>query len=294
MTNVLRPLVSFLKGTTRPWIRRLKRLIPLSNSQWANLSLLKTLVQRDMEAKYKGSILGNLWPLLNQLSQLLIYTYIFSIVLKVKLSLRGMPEENTLVFGLWLFAGLIPWLAFSTGVMGAAGTVVSQTNLVKKVVFPLTLLPLVPTISAFMDSTFGIVLLITFVAFLKGTISASLWLLPVVWVPQFLLTAGIGFLTAALTVFIRDTPQTLGVVLNLWFYATPIIYPASMVPPGFEWWVFWVNPLTAISELYRDIILVGEITHWTEWGIATGISAAIFLIGYGCYQKLRPAFADVL
>ena len=297
MTSVLRPLKAFLKAgvnTIGQRISRLKPLVPLSEPQWTKLGLLKTLVQRDMEARYKGSILGNLWPLLNQLSQLLIYTYVFAIVLKVRLSLKGIPEDNPFVFGLWLFAGLLPWIAFSSGLIQASSSVINQPNLVKKVVFPLTLLPLVPVCVLFLESTFGLMALIAFVAFVRNAIHPTLLLLPLAWLPQLLLTAGLGFLTAALTVFIRDIPQTLGVLINLWFYATPLIYPADMIPQPFQRLVFFLNPMAAVGEMYRDVVLVGEVTHWSEWGVATGISAVIFLAGYWCYRKLRPAFADVL
>lgn len=297
MTSVLRPLKAFLKtgvNTIGQRISRLKPLVPLNEPQWTKLGLLKTLVQRDMEARYKGSILGNLWPLLNQLSQLLIYTYVFAIVLKVRLSLKGIPEDNPFVFGLWLFAGLLPWIAFSSGLIQASSSVINQPNLVKKVVFPLTLLPLVPVCVLFLESTFGLMALIAFVAFVRNAIHPTLLLLPLAWLPQLLLTAGLGFLTAALTVFIRDIPQTLGVLINLWFYATPLIYPADMIPQPFQRLVFFLNPMAAVGEMYRDVVLVGEVTHWSEWGVATGISAVIFLAGYWCYRKLRPAFADVL
>ena len=293
VTVVLRPLKMGLKMIGRQ-LARLKPLLPLSDPQWAKLSLLKTLVQRDLEARYKGSILGNLWPLLNQLSQLLIYTYVFAIVLQVKLSLRGMPEDNPLVFGLWLFAGLVPWLAFSTSLIQSSSTVIAQPNLVKKVVFPLTLLPLVPICVNFIESTFGLMALITFVAFISNVIHPTLLLLPLIWLPQLLLTAGLGFATAGLTVFIRDIPQTLLVLVNLWFYATPIIYPADMIPRPFQQLVFWLNPMATIGEMYRDVTLIGEVTHWSEWGVATGISAAVFVAGLWCYRKLSPAFADVL
>jgi lipopolysaccharide transport system permease protein len=246
-----------------------------------------------MEARYKGSVLGNLWPLLNQISQLLIYTYVFSIVLKVKLSLQGLPDNN-LTYGLWLFAGLLPWIAFSSGVIQAASSVIAQPNLVKKVVFPLTLLPLVPVLSLFLESTFGLMALILLVALTSQTIHTTLWLLPLVWLPQLLLTAGLGYIFAGLTVFLRDIPQTLGVILNLWFYVTPIIYPASIIPEQWRAWVFWLNPLTAISEVYRDLILVGEVTHWGELGVASVVSLLIFLGGLWVYKRIRPAFADVL
>jgi lipopolysaccharide transport system permease protein len=272
---------------------KLRRVLPVRDSWWAKLDLLRTLVRRDLEARYKGSILGNLWPLLNQLSQLLIYTYVFSIVLKVKLSLKGLPENN-FTFGLWLFAGLLPWMAFSNGLIQSASSVVVQPNLVKKVVFPLSLLPLVLVFSTFIETCFGLVALIFFVAIHSHTLHTTLALLPLVWIPQLLLTAGLGYFAAGLTVFFRDIPQTLGVILNIWFYATPIIYPASAIPEQWRFWVFWSNPMTAMTEVYRDIVLVGEIKHWGEWGVASLIAVLVFYCGLWCYRRLRPAFADVL
>lgn len=273
--------------------RKFRRWIPVSERQLAKFDLLRTLVRRDLEARYKGSILGNFWPLVNQLSQLIIYTYVFSIVLKVKLGLHGIPDNN-FTFGLWLFAGLLPWLSFTGGLTQAATSVIFQPNLVKKVVFPLNLLPLVPVLSAFIESAFGLVALIFFVALNTHTLHATLVLLPLIWATQFLLTAGLAYLAAGLTVFLRDIPQTLAVILNLWFYATPIIYPATAIPETFRFWVFWLNPIATISEIYRDIVLVGEIKHWGEWGVSSVISAIIFWLGIKVYQRLRPAFADVL
>jgi lipopolysaccharide transport system permease protein len=274
-------------------IARVRRWLPLSEGWWAKFDLLRTLVRRDLEVRYKGSVLGNLWPLLNQLSQLLIYTYVFSIVLNVKLSLKGLPA-NDATFGLWLFAGLLPWIAFSGGLNQATASVLSQPNLVKKVVFPLALLPLVPILSTFIESAFGLMILIVLVAVSSHTLHSTLGLLPLVWLPQLLFTAGLGYLAAGFTVFLRDIPQTLGVILNLWFYLTPITYPASVIPPQLRGWVFWLNPLAAIAEVYRDLVLVGEVQHWGEWGVASAVSVGVFWGGFWCYRRLRPAFADVL
>ncbi|MBF2025545.1 MAG: ABC transporter permease [Oscillatoriales cyanobacterium C42_A2020_001] len=257
------------------------------------LDLLKTLVQRDLEARYKGSILGNFWSLLNQLSQLLVYTYVFSVVLKVKLNLNGLPS-NSFTFGLWLFAGLIPWIAFTSGLTQASTAVISQPNLVKKLVFPLTLLPLVPVLSTFLESLFGLILLMTFVAFTSQTIHSTVCLLPLIWIPQLLFTAGLSYLVAGLTVFIRDIPQTVAILLNLWFYVTPIIYPSSAVPESFRFWVSWLNPLTSLVESYRDLVLLGEVRHLPEWGMFWGWALVVFYGGLAVYRRLRPAFADVL
>lgn len=268
-------------------------LLPVSEQWWAKLDLLRSLVRRDLDAKYKGSILGNLWPLLNQLSQLLIYTYVFSIVLRVKLSVRGLPDNN-ITFGLWLFAGLLPWTSFLNGFFPAATSVIAQQNLVKKVVFPLSLLPLVPVCSAFIESSLGLIVLILLVGTASQVVHSTLWLLPIVWLPQLLLTAGLGYLAAGLTVFLRDVPQTLALLTNLWFYATPIIYPASLIPEAWRGWIFWLNPMTAIVEGYRDLVLVGELRHGAELSVAALVSVVVFCLGLAVYRRLRPAFADVL
>lgn len=274
--------------------RWFRQPLPLAKKQWFKLELLALLVQRDLSARYKGSILGNLWPLLNQLSQLLIYTYVFSVVLQVKLSLPGRQEDSPVAFGLWLFAGLVPWIAVSSGIGQACTSVISQPNLVKKVVFPLSLLPLVPIGVAFLESTLGLMLLLVFVALLLGRVNLTLIFLPSAWLVQLLLTAGLSYWVAGLTVFLRDIPQIVIVGLNFWFYATPIIYPLHLIPKPFAKWVLWLNPMSAIVEMYRDAILVGRITHWGELAAALIVSSLIFATGVGIYRKLRPGFADVL
>lgn len=275
-------------------VKNLKRSLLVKPQLWTKLYLLRTLVQRDLEARYKGSILGNFWPLLNQLSQLLIYTYVFSIVMRVKLSLRGLPENNSLTFGLWLFAGLLPWIAFTNGLLQSSNSVVGNSNLVKKVVFPLSLLPLVPVLSTFVESTFGLMALIFLVAVTTKTIHITLWLLPLLWLTQILFTSGLAYIAAGLTVFLRDIPQTLAVILNIWLYLAPIVYPESLIPPQIRNWVFWLNPMATIAETYRGLVLVGEVKHWGEWAIASIISVVVFAGGFWVYKKLRPAFADVL
>jgi len=272
----------------------LNEKFPVLKTWRLKFDLLRMLVRRDLEARYKGSVLGNLWSIVNQLSQLLIYTYVFSIILKVKLSLKGLPEENSLVFGLWLFAGLLPWIAFTTGLTQAATSVVSQTNLVKKVVFPLALLPLVPVFSAFVESGFGLIILIIFVAFRIGTLHETLALLPLIWFPQLLFTIGLAYFTAALTVFFRDIPQTIMVLFNLWFYLTPIVYPLDVVPESVRDLVLWLNPIAAITQIYRDLILIGEVNHGGEWAVLTVISILTFYGGFWVYKRLRSGFADVL
>jgi lipopolysaccharide transport system permease protein len=161
-------------------------------------------------------------------------------------------------------------------------------------VFPLALLPLVPVLSAFVESTLGMMSLIVLVALTTKTIHFTLWLLPLIWIPQLLLTAGLSYLVAGLTVFLRDIPQTLVVLTNLWFYLTPIVYPITVIPEKFRQWVFWLNPMTSIAEIYRELILSGTVKHLGEWGIVSLFSLIVFYGGLSVYRRLRCAFADVL
>ncbi len=288
---------SFKRLTQMAWgqVKYLRLVVPFNESHWKKLDLLKTLVQRDLDTRYKGSMLGNVWGLVRQIAQLLIYTYVFSVVLNVKLSAQGLPGGNTnFTFGLWLFAGLLPWTTFNTGLIQAMRVVIQKPNLVTKVVFPLELLPLVPVLVAFLESTLGLMALTCFVALTGQVLHSTLFLLPLVWLPQLLLTVGLAYFTAGLTVFLRDIPQLFGIILNLWFYATPILYPAELIPEPIRTLVFWFNPLAAIVEMHRDVVLVGAISHWQVWAIATAVSSFVCLLGHLTYQKLRPAFADVL
>lgn len=277
-------------------IALLENRLPISRALWVKLELLKTLVQRDLAARYKGSLLGNGWTLVNQIAQLLIMTYVFSVVLKVKTPVPLNPMVNDqMTFGAWLFAGLVPWNAFVNGVLPTTMAVVNQPSLVKKVVFPLTLLPLVPICTAFVDSITGLVVLIAFWGITARDVSDVIFLLPLVWLPQLLLTAGIGYLVAGLTVFLRDIPQTMAVILNLMFYATPIMYPRDpkLIPEPFYSIILW-NPFSAIAEVYRDLILVGKVEHWSDWGYLYLVAIGFFWLGSSVYRRLSPAFADVL
>lgn len=276
-------------------VRTLGDWLPIQPEHLRKLELLINLVQRQLTAQYKGSVFGNLWPLLQQVAFILIYTYVFSVVLQVKLGDRGIPMENSKVgFGLWLFAGFLPWSVVTGGLNKACRAVISQKDLVQKVIFPIELLPLVPVLVAFIESTVGSIALIVMLTLLTQTIYPTFLLLPLVWIPLLLFTAGLGYFVAGLTVFLRDVPQTLTVILRLWFYATPILYPATLIPVSVRPWMLYLNPVAAIVGMHRDIILVGEINHWLEWSVATAISALLFAGGFYCYEKLRPAFADVI
>lgn len=271
-----------------------KTWLPLTQQQWFELNLFKSLVQRTLTERHKGSILGSLWTFINQLALLLIYTFVFSIVLKVRNNIPGLPEGSHLTFGIWLYSGLLPWLTFARGLNESTRSVITQANLVKKVVFPLYLLPIVPICAAFVESASGLLLLIAFVVLWTQKLYPTVFLLPLIWIPQLLFTAGLGYLTAGLTVFLRDIPQAISIILSLWFYMTPILYPVSLIPQPFQTWITWINPMAVTIQIHRELILIGTISHWGQWIWIFALSVLLFMGGLWCYEKLRSAFADVL
>jgi lipopolysaccharide transport system permease protein len=259
----------------------------------ALLDLLSMLLIRDLDARYKGSLLGKLWPLVTQASQIALYTYVFGVVLRVRVNIEGLPNTN-LAFGIWLFAGLLPWLAFTGGLAQAANSVIGHPNLVKKVVFPMSLLPIVPVLSSLVESSFGLVPLLALFALVTHQIHPTVLLLPLVWIVQIFFTLGFAYIVAGLTVYVRDVPQTLGIILNIWFYLTPIVYPPTAIPGRLRSIVFSINPMVAFIDAYRSLILVGRFDHWEEFARVTIFAIFVFTLGFSLYRRLQPAFADVL
>jgi lipopolysaccharide transport system permease protein len=259
----------------------------------ALLNLLGMLLVRDLDARYKGSLLGKLWPLVTQASQIALYTYVFGVVLRVQVNIEGLPGTK-LAFGIWLFAGLLPWLAFTGGVMQAANSVVGHPNLVKKVVFPLSLLPIVPVLSILVENSLGLIPLLALFVLVTHHIHLTVLLLPLVWIVQILFTLGFSYIVAGLTVYLKDVPQTVSIILNIWFYLTPIVYPRSLIPGKFRSLVFAINPMVAFIDAYRGLILAGRFDQWDEFVRTTIFSMLVFTVGFSLYRRLQPAFADVL
>ena len=164
----------------------------------------------------------------------------------------------------------------------------------KRLRLPLTLLPLVPVLSTFIESLLGLLVLIGVVVVTTHTLHITLALMPIIWLTQLLLTSGLGLFVACMSVFLRDVPKTLDVFMTIWFFLTPIVYPASMIPVAIRDWAFRLNPMAAITQLYRDVVISGEVSHWGEWGIASIVSLLVFFLGLRCYQKFSPVFADSL
>lgn len=248
--------------------------------------LLRELVRRDFQGRYAGSLLGFVWSFVQPLFLLGLYYFVFATVLKIRLESEG--TEN---FGLFLFAGLLPWMALQEGVSRGATAVTDNAVLVKKLTFPSEILVVAVALAGLLHETIAAVLFLGVVAALGELAPASLpWLL--VAVPlQGALTLGLGCLLASLNVLFRDIAQILGMVMMAWFFLTPIVYPLSQVPSSLRPWIA-ANPLTTLVSLYRLAFFGGEPVP--AWHLATLaiVSVAICVAGLALFRRLKPTFVD--
>jgi len=254
--------------------------------------LLGTLVRRDLESRYRGSLLGILLPLAVQLAQLLVFTYLFATIFKVRLAVPGVGNSG-LAYGLWLFAGLAGWNAMQAGVMGAATSITGRPNLVKRLVFPLAIVPLVPVCTALIESLAGFAVVIVLALVAAHTFHPTVLLVPLVIVIQLVLTAGLAYVAAAGTTLVRDLPQALGPLFMFAFYLTPIVYSPDRVPPAFRFAVTY-NPLAVIFNAYRSLILNGTLPPLRPLAFSAIAAAFIAYAGWRFFRHVRPLFGDVL
>ena len=251
-----------------------------------NLFLLQELVRRDFTSRYAGSMLGFLWSFLQPLWLLVLFSFVFSTVLKI--SPMGARTES---FGIFLFCGLLPWTAFHEGVMRASTAITEHANLVKKLNFPSELLSLAAVLAALVQEATAAILFAIILAFLGELSWFSLGWLAVALPIQVALTVGLGLSLGALQVFFRDIAQFLGMVLTGWFYFTPIVYPLAQVPQPYRGWIEW-NPMTALVEIYRGAFLgggPGSVTGLVRLGLMAVVALAV---GLWLFRRLKPSFAD--
>lgn len=256
---------------------------------WRNRSLIRAMVQRDVLVRYRGSIGDFLWTFLHPLLLMATYFFVFGIVLRTRFG----ADTSGSGYVLYFLAGMLPWLAFSEAVGRSPTVIIENGNLVKKLVFPVETLPVNLVLSGLITQVIGTALYITALAFGHGGIPASIAWLPVVLVPQILLTLGIAWTLAALGVFLRDLGQIMGFALTLLFFLTPICYPDTSLPTGVAP-VLTKNPIYILVRGYRLILLEGRAPYFPMTAKLWAVSIAAFLIGHALFYKLRKSFADVL
>jgi len=266
-------------------------LISLLGSLWRNRSLVAVLVKREVVGRYKGSVLGISWSLLNPLLMLIIYTFVFSVVFKARWGVN--TGESKTQFAIVLFVGMIVHGLFSEVINRAPALITSNVNFVKKVVFPLDILPSVAIGAALFHSLVSLgVLLVAFVVF-NGYLNWTAIFIPLVLLPLIILTLGVAWMLASLGVFLRDLGQTTGIITTILLFFSPIFYPVTALPVRLRPWIM-VNPLTFIIEQAREVLIWGHLPDWTGLGIYSLVALGVAWAGYAWFQKTRKGFADVL
>ena len=258
---------------------------------WKGRDLLGQLVRRNIEIRYKGTMMGLVWMVVTPLVMLAVYTFVFGVVFKARWS-AGLGDSKA-VFALVMFCGMSVFNIFSEGVSGSVGIVTGNPNYVKKVVFPLELLPVSAVLSACFFGLIWIgILLLGIVLFLHKFCLASVCL-PLVFIPLILFSCGFAWFVASLGVFIRDLAHAIGILLQVLYFMTPIFYSVDMVPESLRPVLLW-NPLTSIVQSTRQVLMFGQWPDWHVLGFVTLLSMAVFQLGYFWFMKTKRGFADVL
>ena len=253
-----------------------------------NRSLIRTMVRRDVLGRYRGSFGGAFWTLLNPLILMLTYFFVFGVVLHT----RFPNDPSRSGFVLYFLAGMLPWLAVSEAVGRAPTVMLDHRNFVKKLVFPVETLPFNLVTAGLVSELFGVALFVVASYFARGYVPASIVWLPVLLVPQILLTAGICWFLAALGIFVRDLAQINGFLLTLWFFLTPICYPEASLPaPALR--ILSKNPMFVLVRGYRAM-LEGRAPALAPYWKLCVLAGAIFILGHAWFYKLRKSFADII
>jgi lipopolysaccharide transport system permease protein len=252
--------------------------------------LIQSLVARELKARYRGSVLGFFWSFVNPLLLLLIYSFVFTTV---------MPNETKGVqpFALFMFCGILPWTWFSSSLIEASGSLIAGGNLIKKVLFPAEVLPIVSVLANMVNFFLGLPILILFLVIYRHQPNPwNLIWFPVAVIIQLVFTTALALMVSALAVHFRDIRDILSNILTLWFFATPIIYP--WFQPNVQRFklFFNINPFTHLAVSYQEILFFNEgpVGHW-KWLLLIGaVSVGLFLAGYWLFDRLRDSFAEAV
>lgn len=247
-------------------------------------AMIISLVKRDLRGRYKGSVLGFFWTFLNPLLQLMVYTFVFSTIMRA-----GIED-----YYLFLFVALVPWTYFASCVSGGSSSITGQADMVNKIYFPREVLPISHVMSQLINMLLtGIVVILVVVLAGKGINFRACAYLPIVIIIETMLGLGLAFLLSAWTVFFRDLQYIIGIVIMAWQFMSPVMYSTDLVPDKFKT-LFYLNPMTPIIGAYRDILYyqrIPDVSTFTS-GIVMGI--VFLIIGWIAFDKLKRRFAEVM
>lgn len=264
--------------------------IEIIASLWRNRSLVKASIKREVLGRYRGSVMGILWSFINPLFMLIVYTFVFSVVFKARWNGGG---DSKTEFALVLFAGLIIFNLFSECINRAPGLIVGNQNYVKKVIFPLEILPWIGLGAAFFHGAVSLgVWLIAYLIFF-GFPHATILFLPLIVLPFSLFIMGLSWILASLGVYLRDVGQFIGLLTTVLMFMSPVFYPASSLPEAYRIFLY-INPITPVIEQARDVLFWGNAPNFVMLGIYLIATSIIACLGFAWFQKTRKGFADVL
>ena len=251
---------------------------------YAYRQMIFSLVRKDLRGRYKGSVLGFMWTFINPLLQLMVYTIVFSIILRT----------NIERYYLYLFVALIPWIFFSSSITGGSSSVIAQKDLIKKIYFPRQVIPISYVSSCFVNMLLSFIVIFAVIIFTGTGINLSAVVtLPLIMLVEYMLALGMSLLASAVTVYFRDLEHILGIVAMAWMYMTPIMYDKSIVPEKLMPF-FNLNPMTHIIDCYRSVLYYKEFPHLTSL-LSSAILGIFFLIlGHFVFIRLQRHFAEEL
>lgn len=257
-----------------------------------NRSLIWRILQRNVASRYRGSVLGFVWSFIYPLMMLAVYTFVFGVIFKARWG-EGTFATNNVAFPLLMFCGMAVFNIFSESVNSSATLVVGNPGFVKKVIFPLEVLPFCNVLTSLIFGLAWFVLLFVGTVIFLGTVSWTIILLPLTLIPVLLMALGLSFWVASLGVYLRDIPQLVGIVTQVLFFMTPIFYPLSIVPERFRW-ILELNPLSIVVEQTRNLFLFGRVPDLWPMLILYVVAIAIFQLGLVWFSNTKKGFADVL
>lgn len=262
----------------------------LATSLWQHRELIKALIKRDVLGRYRGSVLGIFWSFFHPLFMLAVYTFVFSIVFQAR---WGSANGSRAEFALLLFAGLIVFNFFAECINRAPALIISNTNYVKKVVFPLEILPWVAIGSAMFHGLTSLIVWFVGYIILAGLPQATSILLPIIVLPLILLTLGVSWFLASLGVYLRDISQVTTILTTVLMFLSPIFYPAEAIPDSAKP-LLLINPIAPALEQVRGVLMWGELPSIQSWLFYLIGAAIVAWLGFAWFQKTRKGFADVL
>ena len=262
---------------------RLSDFLPSFIVLWQRRELLWNVTGRNVRSQYKQSILGYAWVLVNPFMQMLVLSFVFSTILRV--TSLGVP------YPLFVFVALLPWMFFSNAVSSATDSIVNSASLVTKVYFPREILVAAAVFSKIIDLLFGLLILLGLMIVYNEPPSWTVVYLPLIFGIQLIFTVGIALPLAALNLFFHDVRYLVGVLLLVWFYITPVIYPVDIVPERYKI-VFDLNPLALVINAYRRVLLSDISPGWDRLLLGFVAASATFLVGYFLFKRMEAGFAD--